>query len=227
MQGLTNANNPYGSAFSNDGRLSPTPSYATSIQDTIDGHFAPTIGFASNLSHTVIKEQDDERSLHSGVSDETADEDLNDDELALIGPPWAKEGILWRRTGNEAALRKTAKKDWKQFFVVVQRGELSMHTFGSGSGSNTFGTVGGGNWTVSVLSASSSSWRMSRPALMLILEQRQYRWSVFARTGCSDRPSRWIRQRSPSCVQHIFPRRRDDIPTSRNGRSSGRMGRDV
>jgi len=145
MQGLMN--HPYNSVFStSDGRLSPTPSYATSVNDAT----APaTIGFASNLSHTVIKEQEDEKdSVASAVSQDTSDEDLDDDELALLGAPWAKEGLLSRRVGTEVATKKVGKKDWKQFFVVVQKGEMLLFTFGEGSGSASFGVVGGGNWLV-------------------------------------------------------------------------------
>lgn len=148
MQGLMT--NPYGSNFSSsDGRLSPTPSYATSIGETMN-NFSATIGFASNLSHTVIKEQEDEsHSVDSAASAETTDDDLNDDELALLGAPWAKEGMLWRRTGTDATVRKTSKKDWKQFFAVVQKGEMFLFTFGEGSSGAMFGAVGGGNWLVS------------------------------------------------------------------------------
>ena len=145
MQGLMN--HPYNSVFSNsDGRLSPTPSFATSINDP---NAPATIGFASNLSHTVIKEQEDEKdSVASAVSQDTSDEDLNDDELALLGAPWAKEGMLSRRVGTEVAMKKVGKKDWKQFFAVVQKGEMLLFTFGEGSGSGSFGAVGGGNWLV-------------------------------------------------------------------------------
>ena len=141
MQGLMSQ-----SYASSDGRLSPTPSYATSTGD----NYAITIGFASNLSHTVIKEQEDEKdSGDSVVSIDTTDDDLSDDELALLGAPWAKEGLVWRRSGNDSSIRKTSKKDWKQYFAVVQRGEMLLFTFGEGSGSGSFGAVGGGNWLVS------------------------------------------------------------------------------
>ncbi|WVQ68851.1 uncharacterized protein L199_007060 [Kwoniella botswanensis] len=145
MQGLLN--NPYGSQWSaSDGRLSPTPSYATSINEGL-GSFAPTLGFASNLSHTVIREQDDEiRSLDSQTSDDTT-EDMDDDELALLGAPWAKEGLLSRKLYWEAVNKRAKKNDWKQFFVVISKGELYMFTFGEkGGGGFMGGSVGGGNW---------------------------------------------------------------------------------
>ncbi|WWC87292.1 uncharacterized protein L201_002180 [Kwoniella dendrophila CBS 6074] len=146
MQGLLN--NPYGSQWSaSDGRLSPTPSYATSINEGL-GSFAPTLGFASNLSHTVIREHDDEvRSIDSNTSDDTT-EDMDDDELALLGAPWAKEGLLSRKLYWESTNKRAKKNDWKQFFVVISKGELYMFTFGEKGGNGGFmgGSVGGGNW---------------------------------------------------------------------------------
>ncbi|WVF70182.1 hypothetical protein IAT40_004970 [Kwoniella sp. CBS 6097] len=145
MQGLLN--NPYGSSWSaSDGRLSPTPSYATSINEGL-GSFAPTLGFASNLSHTVIREHDDEiRSIDSQVSDSDA-EDMDDDELALLGAPWAKEGLLSRKLYWDTVGKRAKKNDWKQFFVVISKGDLFMFTFGEkGGGGFGGGSVGGGNW---------------------------------------------------------------------------------
>ncbi|WWD21934.1 hypothetical protein CI109_106422 [Kwoniella shandongensis] len=145
VQGLLN--NPYGSQWStSDGRLSPTPSYATSINEGF-GSFAPTLGFASNLSHTVIREHDDEvRSINTRSSVNTM-EDMDDDELALLGAPWAKEGLLSRKLYWEAVNKRAKKNDWKQYFTVISKGELYMFTFGEKGGSNFMGgSVGGGNW---------------------------------------------------------------------------------
>ncbi|EAL21419.1 hypothetical protein CNBD1140 [Cryptococcus deneoformans B-3501A] len=145
---------PYGSQwYGSDGRLSPALSNATSINETgASGSgfssFAPSLGFASNLSHTVIRENEDEvGSLHSKASVGTV-EDMDDDELALLGAPWAKEGILQRRTQGEGVAKRVKKADWKQFFVVVSKGDLYMFTFGDGKGGGGFmgGSVGGGNW---------------------------------------------------------------------------------
>ena len=83
------------------------------------------------------------------MSSDTQDE-MTDDQMALLGPPWAKEGILQTRQYWESMGKKAKKQDWKQHFVVVQKGELLMFTFGSGKGSAASGTFGGGNWTVSI-----------------------------------------------------------------------------
>jgi PH/SEC7 domain-containing protein len=74
---------------------------------------------------------------------------MDDDELALLGPPWAKEGNLQSRLYWESTGKKAKKKDWRKVFVVVQKGELSMFTFEGTKSGNFGGSVGGGNWTVS------------------------------------------------------------------------------
>lgn len=81
---------------------------------------------------------------------------MDDDELALLGPPWAKEGNLQSRLYWETAGKKAKKKDWKKVFVVVQKGELSMFTFEGTKSGNFGGSVGGGNWTVSLLQTSKA-----------------------------------------------------------------------
>ena len=87
--------------------------------------------------------------MHSALSVDTQDE-MDDDELALLGAPWAKEGILSRKLYWESDGKRARKSDWKQLFVVVQKGELSMFTFGGVKSSSTGGSMGGGNWTVSL-----------------------------------------------------------------------------
>lgn len=160
-------NSPYGSAMfaHSDGRLSPTPSYANSIGEQQFQPLAPALGFAGNLSHTVIREQEDES--HSVNSKETMGslEELNDDELALLGAPWAKEGLLSRKIQVEAQGKKPQKKDWKQYFVVIQKGNLHMFVFGQGGGSSMGGgVVGGGNWMVSAVINSADFRPMPRAA---------------------------------------------------------------
>jgi len=86
------------------------------------------------------------RSESSQISTDTTD-DMTDDELALLGPPWAKEGLLSRKLYWESAGKRSQKKDWKQFFVVIQKGELHMFVFGETNAASS-GTFGGGNWMV-------------------------------------------------------------------------------
>ncbi|KAJ6499316.1 hypothetical protein C8R45DRAFT_1071846 [Mycena sanguinolenta] len=146
------ANSPYSSNSSiTDGRTSPSPSFATSTHETgaynsSSSFLTPTLGFASNLSHTIIREaqEDDDR---SGCSDDSAGTDISisDEELALLGAPWAKEGMLCRKQYWESVGKRSRDKTWLDVFVVIQKGELNMFTFGDAS-PGASGTFGGGNW---------------------------------------------------------------------------------
>lgn len=108
----------------------------------------PALGFASNLSHTIIREaqEDDAHSVRSDHSIST-DVSITDEELALLGPPWAKEGMLCRKQYWESTGKRAKSKNWMDVFVVIQKGELSMFTFGDHSVGGS-AVVGGGNWLV-------------------------------------------------------------------------------
>ncbi|KAG6917832.1 hypothetical protein DXG01_000892 [Tephrocybe rancida] len=141
---------PYSSNSSIDGRVSPSPSFATSTHEALYGSsssfLTPTLGFASNLSHTIIREaqEDDDRSIRSDASDDTTIS-ITDEELALLGAPWAKEGMLCRKQYWESTGKRSRDKAWMDVFVVIQKGELNMFTFGDHS-NGASGTFGGGNW---------------------------------------------------------------------------------
>lgn len=107
----------------------------------------PMIGFASSLSRTMI----------IGEHDDPSDQDTlpTDEELSLLGAPWAKEGIIQRKHFWEAPSKRAKDKTWLQVFVVVSKGELRMFRFdGAGTiksnGSSKKGAagVGGGDWMV-------------------------------------------------------------------------------
>ncbi|KAF8493600.1 hypothetical protein JB92DRAFT_1163112 [Gautieria morchelliformis] len=131
-----------------DGRVSPSPSFATSLEgiSATSTFFTPALGFASNLSHTIIREaqEDDIRSLSS---DNTADTSvsISDEELALLGAPWAKEGMLCRKQYWESSGKRARSRTWQDVFVVIQKGELDMFIFGE-RGTGGAQNVGGGNW---------------------------------------------------------------------------------
>ncbi|PPQ98627.1 hypothetical protein CVT24_003960 [Panaeolus cyanescens] len=142
---------PYSSNSSIDGRVSPSPSFATSTHEVFlygssSSFLNPSIGFASNLSHTIIREaqEDDDRSVHSEGSTSTTIS-ISDEELALLGAPWAKEGMLCRKQYYESAGKRAKDKSWLDVFVVIQKGELNMFIFGDHT-SGASGTFGGGNW---------------------------------------------------------------------------------
>lgn len=148
--GAPNGISPYSSNSSVDGRASPAPSFATSAHENIQGSvmsfLTPALGFASNLSHTIIREtqEDDDRSTHSDESVDTTIS-ITDEELALLGPPWAKEGMLCRKQYNESSGKRARSKAWLDVFVVIQKGELNMFTFGEHATGGQR-VVGGGNW---------------------------------------------------------------------------------
>ena len=79
---------------------------------------------------------------------------ISDEELALLGAPWAKEGMLSRKQYWESHGKRAKSKTWLDVFVVIQKGDLNMFTFGGESGGfGGFGggeAVGGGNWLVSL-----------------------------------------------------------------------------
>lgn len=164
---------PYSSNSSIDGRISPSPSFATSTHEVRDLDFLgggcmlikgkglygssssflnPALGFASNLSHTIIREaqEDDDQSVQSEDSASTTIS-ISDEELALLGAPWAKEGMLCRKQYWESVGKRAKDKNWLDVFVVIQKGELNMFTFGDHT-SGKSGTFGGGNWLVRAFS---------------------------------------------------------------------------
>jgi len=112
--------------------------------------YTPTLGFASNLSHTIIREaqEDEDRSYGSHDSNST-NISITDEELALLGAPWAKEGMLCRKQYWESAGKRAKSKNWMDVFVVIQKGELNMFTFGEHNGGSS-AVVGGGNWLVCI-----------------------------------------------------------------------------
>ncbi|KAH9935590.1 uncharacterized protein B0H18DRAFT_1207160 [Fomitopsis serialis] len=139
---------PYSSNSSVDGRASPAPSFANSIEGfhaSTTSFLTPAMGFASNLSHTIIREtqEDDSHSMES--SDSGTDASITDEELALLGPPWAKEGMLCRKQYWECTGKRAKSKSWMDVFVVIQKGELSMFVFGEHAHGASH-VVGGGNW---------------------------------------------------------------------------------
>jgi PH and SEC7 domain-containing protein len=119
------------------------------LQGSSSSFLNPALGFASNLSHTIIREahEDDDRSVQSLESSST-NISITDEELALLGAPWAKEGMLCRKQYWDSAGKRAKTKTWMDVFVVISRGELNMFTFGDNGGGGS-GVVGGGNWLVS------------------------------------------------------------------------------
>ncbi|KAG8800480.1 hypothetical protein FRC17_006859, partial [Serendipita sp. 399] len=158
MQSLVTQGGANGSSGSFDGRISPSPSSNASLTDAYASaqqlFVHQTLGFASNLTNTIIKEaqEDDSRSLHS-IASNSSDVSITDEELALLGAPWAKEGMLTRKQYMESTGKRAKHRNWMDVFVVIQKGQVNMFTFGGANSSTRTigkpgqrGVVGGGNW---------------------------------------------------------------------------------
>ncbi|KAJ6522973.1 hypothetical protein DFH09DRAFT_938135 [Mycena vulgaris] len=147
-------NSPYSSSSSiPDRRTISSLSFAKSTHEGMAQYNSSSnfltlkLGFASNLSRTIIREAQEDGDNRSGCSDESTRTSISisDEELALLGAPWAKEGMLCRKQYWESVGRRAKDKAWLDVFVVIQKGELNMFTFGHAS-PGVSGTFGGGNW---------------------------------------------------------------------------------
>ncbi|KAE8258228.1 hypothetical protein A4X13_0g1831 [Tilletia indica] len=126
---------------------------ATSLASSTASQPLAALGFASTLSQSIIKEAQDEDVTPSGGS---INDEIDDDDLALMGPPWAKEGFITRKHYYEGPHKRSKEKTWVEVFVVVQKGMLNMFQFNSnpsatikarsGPHANDSAVVGGGNW---------------------------------------------------------------------------------
>ncbi|KAM0753008.1 hypothetical protein T439DRAFT_378754 [Meredithblackwellia eburnea MCA 4105] len=128
---------------------SPTPSTATSISDdnystaygAASHHQIPTMGFANSLSNTIIREQQEDDAKSDG------EVSITDEELALLGAPWAKEGLVFRKHYWESKGKRSKDKHWLQVFVVISQGELRMFRFDTqGTAKGGRPGMGGGDW---------------------------------------------------------------------------------
>ncbi len=155
LQGLLGPNSAQttegsGSQFLGDSWLAAAGSSFVQTGGSSATQHAAALGFAGTLSHSIIKESQDEET--AGFVEES--DDLTDDELVLLGPPWAKEGVLTRKQYWEATQKRAKDKSWTEAFVVAQKGVLSMFRFGDtiSSKSAAPATVGGGNWLTNATS---------------------------------------------------------------------------
>lgn len=110
-----------------------------------DYGIVPSIGFASALANTTIREEDP-----LGMDDDSELAPLLDDEsLGLEGAPWAKEGMLHHKHHLEAADKRAKNRGWVKSFAVIEKGRMRLFSFPNKSQKNKStkgGAVGGGNW---------------------------------------------------------------------------------
>ncbi|TBU22807.1 hypothetical protein BD311DRAFT_822270 [Dichomitus squalens] len=71
-----------------------------------DGRASPALSFA-----TLNEREDSDHSLRSDTSP-TTDISITDEELALLGPPWAKKGMLCQKQYWECTGKRAKSKTW-------------------------------------------------------------------------------------------------------------------
>lgn len=154
---------PAASTWSSKYTLGKTQTSMMSVE-SFGSHFAQqdfqkAIGFANALSQAIIREE------HQGMGSVIDDNGrvvplLDDDTLELIGPPWAKEGIVKHKHHLESLEKKAKDRNWAECFAVIEKGWIKMFSFNSGKNSKSMraraksrgaqsgaAPVGGGNWT--------------------------------------------------------------------------------
>ncbi|GAC73793.1 guanine nucleotide exchange factor [Moesziomyces antarcticus T-34] len=138
--------NPSRSSVDSWGRSSATFASGVDRDRLLSPALSVTPGFASTLSHTIIKESMEEDAVGgaanaSSTAENAIDEEDDDDKLALAGPPWAKEGSLTRKHYWESTGKRAKDKNWTELFVVVSKGTLSMFRFDTGGSSASASTA--------------------------------------------------------------------------------------
>lgn len=114
------------------------------------GDYHQSIGFANALSSAIIREEGASATSATSVEDREIDLLEGDEELALAGAPWAKEGLLKHKHHLETVDKRAKNRGWTECFAVIERGHMRLFQFPSKTGKSaqfTGGVVGGGNWT--------------------------------------------------------------------------------
>ena len=145
--------------------------------DSFGSHFAhgdyqQAIGFANALSQAIIRE---EAGSSAAGNSNGSEQDfgrsmplLEDESLELVGPPWAKEGIVKHRHHLESLEKKAKDRGWNECFAVIEKGWIRLFSFSptkssgksilarqraksraaaAAGGGGGGAVVGGGNWT--------------------------------------------------------------------------------
>jgi hypothetical protein len=118
--------------------------------------FQKAIGFANALSQAIIREEHAASNADDGSG--RAIPLLEDDTLELIGPPWAKEGIVKHKHHLESLEKKAKDRNWAESFAVIEKGWIKLFSFSKskstraraksrGAAAGNAAPVGGGNWT--------------------------------------------------------------------------------
>ncbi|KAG5438741.1 hypothetical protein PCANB_002461 [Pneumocystis canis] len=99
-----------------------------------------TIGFAGTLNNIIRK-----TSIFSSANSNYHYDNIQENELALSGPPWTKEGILKHKHYLEN-FKRAKNRSWIECFAVLEKGKLKLFQFNNNKFSERKGIIGGGNW---------------------------------------------------------------------------------
>ncbi|KAF2859611.1 SEC7-like protein [Piedraia hortae CBS 480.64] len=158
---MGSARGSFSRASFDDGGLSKSSlsrALGSPSMDSLGRHtseLAHSVGFANALSQAMIREEStiDSESLSVGAGL------LEDEDLALQGAPWAKEGLVKHKHHMESTDRKAKDRGWNDIFAVISKGKLTLFSFKSGTTktanrhmsrptvSSAAPRVGGGDWT--------------------------------------------------------------------------------
>lgn len=136
------------------------------------GDYQQAIGFANALSQAIIREEAGSMGANSNSGAGNGSEQdfgrsmplLEDESLELVGPPWAKEGIVKHRHHLESLEKKAKDRGWNESFAVIEKGWMRLFSFNpsksasksilqrqraksKSAASGQGAVVGGGNWT--------------------------------------------------------------------------------
>ncbi|GAP85114.1 putative Sec7 domain-containing protein [Rosellinia necatrix] len=134
--------------------------------------YQQSIGFANALSQAIIR---DDYAVGNGAQsiiseDFQSTQLLEDESLELLGPPWAKEGIVIHKHHLDGVDKKAKDRNWNEVFAVVQKGTMSLFSFSTksmrqkaraGRKPVAGAVVGGGNWQENATSLGSFSLRQT------------------------------------------------------------------
>ncbi|OLL26049.1 PH and SEC7 domain-containing protein [Neolecta irregularis DAH-3] len=111
----------------------------TSMDSMNVNHLQTTrsVGFVKTLTNQIVKEEYASFGNFEG--------DTREDELALTGAPWAKEGLLNHKHHMDGVSKRAKQRGWTEYFVVIERGQMRLFSFDKQSHGTQ--VVGGGNWT--------------------------------------------------------------------------------
>jgi hypothetical protein len=185
---------------------------------TYNDPFKHSIGFANALSQAIIREETtvggtgaNGANGGSGESDSASVTGgaIEDDTLALLGAPWAKEGLVKHKHHLETTDRKAKERSWVDCFAVISKGKLTLFAFNTTSQTksvgrkNVFGVKSGKAASVTGAKVGGGDW-MENAEQLEVFVLRQTIASTLPPPGYSKtRPHVWALS-LPTGAVHLF-----------------------